>query len=163
MGIALDGSSPLTRGKPTAGVGIQVRGGIIPAHAGKTGSRYACPWAIWDHPRSRGENATGQSLALADWGSSPLTRGKPALAVSSLLQIGIIPAHAGKTRVEARVGTHRWDHPRSRGENLIDYMKPTITDGSSPLTRGKPPGPLPQLEFARIIPAHAGKTVAMAA
>ena len=51
---------------------------------------------------------------------------------------GLIPAHAGKTKARA--------------------MPAIITDGSSPLTRGKPE-PLPGLVVEnRLIPAHAGKT-----
>ena len=52
-------------------------------------------------------------------------------------RLRLIPAHAGKTP-----GTTFWyhfpaAHPRSRGENEITDLQAQITDGSSPLTRGK--------------------------
>ena len=72
--------------------------------------------------------------------------------------VGLIPAHAGKTRRGQTRPTSQAAHPRSRGEN--DYFE--ITDaaraGSSPLTRGK------HVNYSflncpdRLIPAHAGKT-----
>ena len=90
------------------------------------------------HPRSRGENVLPR-LPSADFaGSSPLTRGKRVKRAIVDGHHGLIPAHAGKTRVrDAAMKTYR---------------------GSSPLTRGKPifaPG-LP-IRIG-LIPAHAGKT-----
>ena len=50
-------------------------------------------------------------------GSSPLTRGKPVDNLEAKRNLGLIPAHAGKTAT----GATRWKawpaHPRSRGEN----------------------------------------------
>ena len=51
------GSSPLTRGKRVGGVMPAGIGGLIPAHAGKTGSPSFVPKEEWAHPRSRGENS----------------------------------------------------------------------------------------------------------
>ena len=50
------GSSPLTRGKLLVALAAGDAGGLIPAHAGKTIKTAAA--------------------AVAEWGSSPLTRGK---------------------------------------------------------------------------------------
>ena len=50
------GSSPLTRGKPHRRVSGRARPGLIPAHAGKTGSLPVAADASSAHPRSRGEN-----------------------------------------------------------------------------------------------------------
>ena len=71
------GSSPLTRGKHSHGLPrIPVRR-LIPAHAGKT----VVILPIWRsapaHPRSRGENRYLHVLDNAEYGSSPLPRGKP--------------------------------------------------------------------------------------
>ena len=91
-------------------------------------------------------------------GSSPLTRGKPTCTMRRARCIGLIPAHAGKTR-----GWRRWPfrapaHPRSRGENRFPTRRGGVGWGSSPLTRGKHRG-LSRLRRARgLIPAHAGKT-----
>ena len=50
------GSSPLTRGKPCVPGDSGQGHGLIPAHAGKTGTG-ATHWREWPaHPRSRGEN-----------------------------------------------------------------------------------------------------------
>ena len=91
-------------------------------------------------------------------GSSPLTRGKLPHAPSIVLVEGLIPAHAGKThRARWRTGSVA-AHPRSRGENSwrVDFR--FFGTGSSPLTRGKPGGPLGGAGGRRLIPAHAGKT-----
>ena len=111
------GSSPLTRGKrPTRQPRPPVRG-LIPAHAGKTslgGRRGAGAGA---HPRSRGENmAPAQSIRDVP-GSSPLTRGKPVLDAGFGGEVGLIPAHAGKTTLSDTEHTLSRAHPRSRGEN----------------------------------------------
>ena len=72
--------------------------------------------------------------------------------------VGLIPAHAGKTRRRTRTLAPCGAHPRSRGENIECRPECDADDGSSPLTRGKrsrawSPTPTPGL-----IPTHAGKT-----
>ena len=119
---------------------------------------------------------------VASWGgSSPLTRGKPWPARyghrgSGLIPAhagkteepqargprqGLIPAHAGKTVARLRLGLSRRAHPRSRGENRIIAHHPIPLRGSSPLTRGKRTSHSIPLALCRLIPAHAGKTVAI--
>ena len=49
-------------------------------------------------------------------------------------------------------------HPRSRGENNIRADLRVSPEGSSPLTRGKPPYVCPTRARPGLIPAHAGKT-----
>ena len=73
----LPGSSPLTRGKPAPDAIVQEGGGLIPAHAGKTGLRPQKMSRGTAHPRSRGENDGNGSIRALSAGSSPLTRGKP--------------------------------------------------------------------------------------
>ena len=115
---ALEGSSPLTRGKlDHPGGGCHVVG-LIPAHAGKT---VLTSWAVCKmraHPRSRGENRRVLQLVQVTGGSSPLTRGKLLRCACFLLLIVA--------------------HPRSRGENLRHTPRTEVVQGSSPLTRGKP-------------------------
>ena len=54
--VEMEGSSPLTRGKPRR-LPRDLRGmGLIPAHAGKTFGAESINVASWAHPRSRGEN-----------------------------------------------------------------------------------------------------------
>ena len=70
------GSSPLTRGKPDVLVVLKIATGLIPAHAGKTGTGYLLVRNDGAHPRSRGENVTLSRSRSILTGSSPLTRGK---------------------------------------------------------------------------------------
>ena len=89
------------------------------------------------HPRSRGENLSAVGSGLMAMGS---------------------PAHAGKTGSHRRTGRWCRAHPRSRGENLHPLSPIRLTEGSSPLTRGKPHLSEVGGAFRRLIPAHAGKT-----
>ena len=70
------GSSPLTRGKLIPGGLDRVVEGLIPAHAGKTCTKFASSPVTAAHPRSRGENIDGFVSGIKSAGSSPLTRGK---------------------------------------------------------------------------------------
>ena len=95
-------------------------------------------------------------------GSSPLTRGK--LLVGGLVDAGagLIPAHAGKTLSVMSVMGVCPAHPRSRGENTANPCATHLSTGSSPLTRGKQLESFLAITHVRLIPAHAGKTHAMA-
>ena len=152
------GSSPLTRGKLS---NLQTAGtsqGLIPAHAGKTHARSFQFTLDWAHPRSRGENSLPAQGMTLEFGSSPLTRGKPRDLVTARIGSRLIPAHAGKTIYPDPSRSALEAHPRSRGENCATTSDAVMMVGSSPLTRGKPifaPG-LPIR--IRLIPAHAGKT-----
>ena len=91
-------------------------------------------------------------------GSSPLTRGKPAVLSGPSGLSRLIPAHAGKTLRVGRRRAARGAHPRSRGENTGVSSASVAVGGSSPLTRGKL-GDLEDIHArVRLIPAHAGKT-----
>ena len=95
------GSSPLTRGK----LAVKSYGwdgtGLIPAHAGKTGTRGGLRGRRRAHPRSRGENILKRRFNNRAHGSSPLTRGKLEHTHNPIERKGLIPAHAGKTTVRA--------------------------------------------------------------
>ena len=153
------GSSPLTRGKLVS-PSLSCRGlGLIPAHAGKTVTRWSRTMTTSAHPRSRGENASVPSSRRGMTGSSPLTRGKPAHHGECPGLRGLIPAHAGKTFLSFSAGAFLPAHPRSRGENPCAPVGQTFAAGSSPLTRGKLPGKAKSALGNRLIPAHAGKTI----
>ena len=132
--------------------------GLIPAHAGKTSrtKRGARPRRA--HPRSRGENGAQKRDGDRPRGSSPLTRGKREITAQEFNQARLIPAHAGKTRGVSVVPQASGAHPRSRGENEYGRKKSRITDGSSPLTRGKHDDGIAPRPRVGLIPAHAGKT-----
>ena len=95
--ISASGSSPLTRGKHRQPRRKGRRCGLIPAHAGKTSVHRRCARQRWAHPRSRGENAQQPPSVLCGGGSSPLTRGKLRELHDRAQEVGLIPAHAGKT------------------------------------------------------------------
>ena len=156
------GSSPLTRGKRRVTLIDRSVIGLIPAHAGKTTCRRRLKSSAWAHPRSRGENTKSSVLSALDSGSSPLTRGKPCATEMKLSRVGLIPAHAGKTRRPPTTRTRTWAHPRSRGENAKGAGNALLGAGSSPLTRGKRAGGLVVHLGGRLIPAHAGKTQGLA-
>ena len=110
------------------------------------------------HPRSRGENFACGAAIAKNVGSSPLTRGKLAGTGALTEDLGLIPAHAGKTApivVKLRPAPA---HPRSRGENSTRSTCAGTDAGSSPLTRGKPRSGPRARRLRRLIPAHAGKT-----
>ena len=113
------------------------------------------------HPRSRGENDSHAPSSHEDSGSSPLTRGK----LSQRLHLGkiggLIPAHAGKTKIAQFSQFSPPAHPRSRGENDETLQGGGEERGSSPLTRGKHGGSMKDALTRGLIPAHAGKTPRM--
>ena len=153
-----DGSSPLTRGKRKEPHWARRLPRLIPAHAGKTPTRRMAAHCPWAHPRSRGENGRSDLPTSFSSGSSPLTRGKPFLTGSIKPCLGLIPAHAGKTRLHYTSGAMYRAHPRSRGENRPDAHERRADDGSSPLTRGKQVRVRERAFPSGLIPAHAGKT-----
>ena len=119
------------------------------------GARLPHPTA---HPRSRGENSTGDMESEAALGSSPLTRGKRNGTDLLFREVRLIPAHAGKTDRPHVVRPQSGAHPRSRGENGVLSGRAVEDAGSSPLTRGKQSSETHDLARKRLIPAHAGKT-----
>ena len=153
-----EGSSPLTRGKPSSRRSAATSSGLIPAHAGKTTCGTSQSTVGRAHPRSRGENTGRESGTASSKGSSPLTRGKRGRTASIRRACGLIPAHAGKTDGGAPALVSGGAHPRSRGENWNGAHHIRKIQGSSPLTRGKR---WPTASFGvdqGLIPAHAGKT-----
>ena len=135
----ITGSSPLTRGKPILAAGLARCVGLIPAHAGKTGTLCGSAARGTAHPRSRGENPVNIRPGDVVEGSSPLTRGKPGRRTCAPRRPRLIPAHAGKTGLTAAIRAFPEAHPRSRGENFPSFWPVSLADG--------------------LIPAHAGKTL----
>ena len=102
------------------------------------------------HPRSRGENLGLFYVSVSIGGSPPLTRGKLPSRAGTRPVPRLIPAHAGKTCGYTLTPRLAPAHPRSRGENLATREYASACQGSSPLTRGKPPctRPAPALPAA---------------
>ena len=158
--IIRQGSSPLTRGKHEGKRRGLLRLGLIPAHAGKTGQRHASSSSPRTHPRSRRENSSSSLDSRREAGSSPLRRGKLVFTALALVDVGLIPAHAGKTGPHTKTKGIPGAHPRSRGENRRGRRLGWLGGGSSPLTRGKLAVVLGSAHRRGLIPAHAGKTSA---
>ena len=138
-GAASLGSSPLTRGaRPTCGLRPRMKRA---------------------HPRSRGEHVLCNTQMVPQTGSSPLTRGAPPVPGEPRKPHGLIPAHAGSTRLPPRSWSSLRAHPRSRGEHLARTTGRSLSRGSSPLTRGALlSSPIPR-RMPGLIPAHAGSTM----
>ena len=152
------GSSPLARGTPTSTSRSSARFRFIPARAGNTVRRNACPVMTPVHPRSRGEHDARAAGGEEAAGSSPLARGTHVADQGYGLRVRFIPARAGNTRRTILSDPICTVHPRSRGEHVLPAMVRALEDGSSPLARGTrciqsgcPPG-------GRFIPARAGNT-----
>ena len=95
---------------------------------------------VRDHPRVCGEHRLG------------------VLAV--LIMSGIIPAYAGNTSIDGRIGQKYWDHPRVCGEHAFDDAEWITVEGSSPRMRGTHVFRSIGDNRAGIIPAYAGNTSA---
>ena len=111
------GSSPRGRGKPGAPPAQPGGRRLIPAWAGKTRHRCGSQVLAPAHPRVGGENRWTCGACRNVSGSSPRGRGKLAVVGLDSLDERLIPAWAGKTRLQARYASDRRAHPRVGGEN----------------------------------------------
>ena len=132
------GSSPRGRGKLSIGVSFRVVLGLIPAWAGKTGTRAPRLPRGPAHPRVGGENYSYTTLVACVTGSSPRGRGKLVLCLPSCV---VTVAH-----------------PRVGGENEVTCVGVAGVGGSSPRGRGKLLCLVVERAADRLIPAWAGKT-----
>ena len=97
--LALQGSSPHSRGTPSSKVTDAPLIGIIPAFAGNTPYLYQLCARLWDHPRIRGEHTYYCCKERVRRGSSPHSRGTLDKFKGQVEYIRIIPAFAGNTRL----------------------------------------------------------------
>ena len=154
----IEGSSPLSRGIPSARRHPRAGTRIIPALAGNTHRCSLWCWVCWDHPRSRGEYYLPDEFSVFNNGSSPLSRGIRRLGQVSHRHGRIIPALAGNTPyLRSKSGVAK-DHPRSRGEYCNRKLHSLECSGSSPLSRGIPSMGGSSSTCGGIIPALAGNT-----
>ena len=96
------GSSPRVRGKPSLIVLARGVARLIPACAGKTGTRASRASSVRAHPRVCGENFGSIRKINGGKGSSPRVRGKLAAHAVRRLHRRLIPARAGKTLLRLR-------------------------------------------------------------
>ena len=106
------------RGKGVAHRTEDLRTGITPAYAGKSGSASGAGSPDGDHPRVCGEKASHAGSGVRMVGSPPRLRGKEGLCRDGLLKLGITPAYAGKSSLRGLWSRRPEDHPRVCGEKL---------------------------------------------
>ena len=98
--FALDGhfigSPPRMRGKEKRVRREVERGGITPAHAGKSCQDPRTSDPPRDHPHACGEKRFAMQFKHCHEGSPPRMRGKVKTAIDAAIGSGITPAHAGK-------------------------------------------------------------------
>ena len=152
------GSSPHTRGAQRRERRNDVAQRIIPAYAGSTAGAIGFGATAADHPRIRGEHDQTDHDTDLDPGSSPHTRGALASGSPEPGPERIIPAYAGSTCRAYPSRQLCGDHPRIRGEHVIDLHMQSYTPGSSPHTRGAPSEAYGTASNPGIIPAYAGST-----
>ena len=117
---------PRARGKP-GGLGkARVLFGNTPAGAGKTKSILQALFALWKHPRGRGENASAEITSAKSLETPPRARGKPPTGAALMRVSGNTPAGAGKTEFRRGQAATLQKHPRGRGENLISRRLPPL-------------------------------------
>ena len=91
-------------------------------------------------------------------GSPPPTRGILQRLPPRPQAVGITPAYAGNTTVFLALGCLYGDHPRLRGEYLIDLSFYFAHRGSPPPTRGIHISDRRKCVAIGITPAYAGNT-----
>ena len=152
------GLSPLVRGKRNVPAFVALCSGSIPACAGETHLAALSYCELWVYPRLCGGNRVSAWDAWACVGLSPLVRGKLRSGIGFLGYGGSIPACAGETakmttpRITTRV------YPRLCGGNRFIHSRHFISQGLSPLVRGKPHEGLDAGVVPGSIPACAGET-----
>ena len=134
----LKGSSPHTRGAPSV-LSVEL---------------IKCP----DHPRIRGEHSSPLLDDVYSVGSSPHTRGAHRHRPPRRRRNRIIPAYAGSTVTPSTGSVTNTDHPRIRGEHVLQYVPTVGLLGSSPHTRGAHRQRRLDHQPVWIIPAYAGST-----
>ena len=155
------GSPPHTRGAPFPRALGGDREGITPAYAGSTVIGSHPSVLIRDHPRIRGEHDTGTLVLEAKKGSPPHTRGAPKSAARRSKKTGITPAYAGSTSPACSGYPACRDHPRIRGEHVMNLISPPSGMGSPPHTRGAQQSVSIKRQQHGITPAYAGSTTKM--
>ena len=113
--------------------------GSPPRRRGKAGLFQIVNVGTGDHPRMGGEKQELFWALLCASGSPPHGRGKVVLHCGVLLDVGITPAWAGKSRAKCKANSNQRDHPRVGGEKPLYDPAHLGPQGSPPRRRGKVP------------------------
>ena len=96
--------------------------------------------------------------SLVYLGSPPLTRELHVPGIDIEMGDRITPAYAGTTKMYLPIGSFLKDHPRLRGNYIIEHLFSARDRGSPPLTRELPTITELFCFSPRITPAYAGTT-----
>ena len=91
-------------------------------------------------------------------GSSLRVRGAASIVGGALQGVGIIPAHAGSSILNAGTVELGRDHPRACGEQALTRGELAAVGGSSPRVRGAAISGILGSVVSGIIPARAGSS-----
>ena len=155
----MSGSSPHARGAQGLLHRQRRHRRIIPACAGSTITPWRTSTRCRDHPRMRGEHHVVEAAQDPDAESSPHARGALVHRVPAQVRDGIIPACAGSTMSGVLYQNATGDHPRMRGEHVLEHPGCLYVTGSSPHARGARLLEVGGGLLDGIIPACAGSTV----
>ena len=122
-----EGSPPLMRGPPGAGITSGKRARITPAYAGTTLLTKGIYLHMKDHPRLCGDHLNYHFRFQKMEGSPPLMRGPPVIDGENSTQEGITPAYAGTTWLSLSSDRLRRDHPRLCGDHTKSKRTSQIT------------------------------------
>ena len=153
-----EGSPPHARGRHMVAIVHYANRRITPACAGKTWRCWVLGWRPWDHPRMRGEDFGFVVVFCFVLGSPPHARGRLLRQLRQKLIRRITPACAGKTRIRRDSRPRSSDHPRMRGEDVVQFHELDGSGGSPPHARGRPALLFRRFPDFGITPACAGKT-----
>ena len=107
----------------------------------------------------RGEQHPCAYVDVSDLGSPPLARGTDIISFNRFKLHGITPACAGNSLNNATKPELGGDHPRLRGEQIIQHYLLQSIGGSPPLARGTALNNVNNLNYAGITPACAGNSI----
>ncbi len=134
----LPGSSPLTRGIPSAPSHKIPEPWFTPAHVGNTRLLVRMNWCRKIHPRPCGEYSSIELTPSSFVGSPPPMRGIP--------------------HIRRQIPGFIWVHPRPCGEYEITNTQLALTEGSPPPMRGIRRDHPISISTLWFTPAHAGNT-----
>ncbi len=152
------GSSPYTRGTPSAVRSPRLRARFIPVHTGNSNLCLNPDPKYSVHPRTHGELANSTNEDWQYFGSSPYTRGTLAEDTFVFGTIRFIPVHTGNSLTGVRPERVWTVHPRTHGELEISFVSRANLIGSSPYTRGTPAHRKMTRANFRFIPVHTGNS-----
>ena len=135
--LTVGGSSPHARGKLVWPCWKNGAARLIPACAGKTPHLLPCSQRSRAHPRMRGENEHIFYRYGPCAGSSPHARGKRLTRPTIVIDVGLIPACAGKTTTPPGLickGGGSSPHARGKQSDVVDF---THAVGLIPACAGK--------------------------